>query len=89
MTFFWTELVVPLSPAYYIFLIMLPVLITSVGIFGRRIYERANVILDGVASICLWSVVELGVGLSAGSAAALTPLLRWIWTRSWTHSRSS
>jgi hypothetical protein len=38
----------------------------------------ANVALDGLANIALWSIIELGLGLGAGSAAALRPLLRLI-----------
>jgi hypothetical protein len=36
----------------------------------------ANVTLDGLAPVALWSMIELGLGLSAGSAAVLRPLLR-------------
>lgn len=38
----------------------------------------ANVTLDGLGPVALWSMIELGLGLSAGSAAALRPLLRLI-----------
>ncbi|KAH8729973.1 hypothetical protein BGZ61DRAFT_447208 [Ilyonectria robusta] len=47
----------------------------------------ANAIADGVANIVLWSVVELGIGLSAGSVAALRPLLRWMVSGSLVESR--
>lgn len=49
--------------------------------------QTANEIADGVANIVLWSVVELGIGLSAGSAAALRPLLRWMASGSLIESR--
>ena len=38
----------------------------------------ANVTLDGLGPVALWSTIELGIGLTAGSAAALRPLLRLI-----------
>lgn len=38
----------------------------------------ANVTLDGLGPVALWSTIELGLGLGAGSAAALRPLLRLI-----------
>ncbi|KAL5330972.1 hypothetical protein ACEPPN_000499 [Leptodophora sp. 'Broadleaf-Isolate-01'] len=43
----------------------------------------------GLADIALWSIVELGVGLSAGSAAALRPVLRLISTGSLLSSRQT
>jgi hypothetical protein len=46
----------------------------------------ADITFDGLAPIAMWSVVELGVGLSAGSAAALRPLLRLISSGSLQHS---
>ncbi|KAL6409115.1 putative cation-transporting atpase 4 [Ilyonectria robusta] len=49
--------------------------------------QMANAIADGVANIVLWSVVELGIGLSAGSVAALRPLLRWMVSGSLVESR--
>lgn len=54
---------------------------TSVCVFGSVVLMSirwANVVTDGLADIALWSVIELGLGLSAGSAAALRPLLRLI-----------
>ncbi|KAH7383437.1 hypothetical protein BKA64DRAFT_682334 [Cadophora sp. MPI-SDFR-AT-0126] len=41
-------------------------------------YFHKNDYLYGIADIVLWSIIELGLGLSAGSAAALRPLLRLI-----------
>jgi hypothetical protein len=51
-----------------------------------RIYKMANITFDGLAPIAMWSVAELGIGLSAGFAAALRPLLRLISSGSLQHS---
>lgn len=64
-------------------------LIISVRVFHPRVYEITNLTSDGLADIALWSIVELGVGLSAGSAAALRPVLRLISTGSLLSSRQT
>ena len=38
----------------------------------------ANVTLDGIGPVALWSMIELGLGISAGSAATLRHLPRLI-----------
>ncbi|KAH7176041.1 hypothetical protein EDB81DRAFT_674596 [Dactylonectria macrodidyma] len=62
---------------------------TIVRIIYFRNYSNKTNYLHGVANISLWTVIELGVGLSAGSAPALRPLLRLISSGSWTDSRPS
>ncbi|KAI0156828.1 hypothetical protein GGR57DRAFT_511177 [Xylariaceae sp. FL1272] len=41
-------------------------------------YNNPNDYLNGIANIAIWSIVESGIGLIAGSMPALRPLLRHI-----------
>jgi hypothetical protein len=60
--------------------------IVGVAPINSTLCNTFHHIADGLANIAAWSIIELGIGLSAGSAAALRPLLHLISGGSLTNS---